>query len=125
VEFLPRFTVTNTTTNALTRIERARGFLEAAKLSEDWLRRMGDRVQQTDLRSVVSALVQADELGVSIGAMLRIQSDQMRGRRFQRAEKTANEAPVKLLFPLVAFIFPCVFIVLLGPVILEFMKQGF
>ena len=69
--------------------------------------------------------MQADELGVSIGSILRIQADQMRTRRFQRAEKKANEAPVKMLFPLVAFIFPAVFIVLLGPVIVQFLQQGF
>jgi tight adherence protein C len=49
----------------------------------------------------------------------------MRTRRFQRAEKMANEAPVKLLFPLVCFIFPSVFLVLLGPIFLEMMKSGF
>jgi tight adherence protein C len=55
---------------------------------------------------VVSSLVQADELGVSLGAILRIQADQMRMRRFQRAEKLAQEAPVKLLFPADRLHFP-------------------
>ena len=72
------------------------------------------------LCSVVSALVQADELGVSIGFILRIQADQMRQRRFERAEKLANEAPVKMLFPLIACIFPTVFIVLFGPIVFQF-----
>ncbi len=85
------------------------------KTRKEALRDMAERVNQDDMTAVVSALVQADELGVSIGAMLRIQAEQMRTRRFQRAEKRANEAPVKMLFPLVAFIFPAVFLVLLGP----------
>jgi len=78
---------------------------------------MAERVGQGDLRSVVHALVQADELGVSIGSILRIQSDQLRSRRFERAEKLANEAPVKMLGPLLLFIFPAVFLVLLGPIV--------
>ncbi len=98
--------------------------VQLGKTRREALRSMAARVNQPDVNSVVNALVQADELGVSIGAILRIQSDQMRSRRFQRAEKLANEAPVKMLFPLVAFIFPAVFIVLLGPVILEFIRQG-
>lgn len=95
------------------------------KTRKEALKSMAERVNQTDLTSVVDALVQADELGVSIGAMLRIQADQMRTRRFQRAEKRANEAPVKMLFPLMAFIFPAVFIVLLGPVLLDLIRNGF
>lgn len=87
------------------------------------LRAMSNRVNLTDLRSVVNALVQADALGVSIGAILRIQSDQIRQRRFERAEKLANEAPVKLLGPLMIFIFPAVFLVLLAPVLLQLMRQ--
>ena len=60
---------------------------------------------------------------MGISAILRIQADQMRQRRFERAEKQANEAPVKMLFPLVAFIFPAVFLVLLGPIILQILRQ--
>ena len=82
----------------------------------DALRSMSARVGLSDLRSVVSALVQADELGVSLGSILRIQSAQVRARRFERAERLANEAPVKLLAPLMLFIFPAVFLILLGPV---------
>lgn len=81
------------------------------------LRNMSQRVDLADLRSVTYALIQADELGVSIGAILRIQSDQLRQRRFDRAEKLAHEAPVKMLAPLMLFIFPAVFIVLLGPIL--------
>ncbi|MEI8350976.1 MAG: type II secretion system F family protein [bacterium] len=87
------------------------------------LKDMSDRVDQPDLRSVINALVQADELGVGIASILRIQADQMRQRRFERAEKMANEAPVKMLFPLVTFIFPAVFLVLLGPIILQIVRS--
>ncbi len=89
------------------------------------LRNMADRVRQGDLKSVAYALIQADELGVSIGSILRIQSDQMRQRRFDRAEKLAAEAPVKMLGPLMLCIFPAVFVILLGPVLLEAMKGLF
>ena len=83
------------------------------------LRNMAERVRQPDLKGVAHALIQADELGVSIGAILRIQSDQLRNRRFERAEKLANEAPVKMLGPLMLCIFPAVFIILLGPVLMQ------
>ena len=86
------------------------------------LKNMSDRVRQPDLKSVAYALIQADELGVSIGSILRIQSDQLRQRRFDRAEKLANEAPTKMLGPLILFIFPAVFIILLGPVLANAMK---
>jgi tight adherence protein C len=86
------------------------------------LKRMSERVNQPDLRSVANALIQADELGVSIGAILRIQSEQLRSRRFDRAEKLANEAPTKMLGPLMFCIFPAVFIILLGPMLSQAMK---
>ena len=89
------------------------------------LRNMAQRVDLADLRSVAHALIQADELGVSIGAILRIQSDQMRARRFDRAEKLANEAPVKMLGPLMLFIFPAVFIILLGPILRQTLEHLF
>ena len=99
--------------------------VQLGKTRKEALRSLGARVNQIDVTSVVHALVQADELGVSIGSILRIQANQLRIRRFQRAEKAANEAPVKMLIPLSAFIFPAVFIILLGPVILQFMQDGF
>ena len=77
------------------------------------------RVQQPELTSVLNSIIQADELGVSIGQILRIQGDQLRAKRFQRAEKLANEAPVKILFPIVVFIFPAVLLLLMGPILLQ------
>lgn len=97
--------------------------IQLGKTRREALKTMSDRVMHPDLRSVTGALIQADEMGVSIGSMLRIQADQIRTRRFQRAETMAHEAPVKMLFPLIAFIFPAVFLVLLGPVFLEMARQ--
>lgn len=99
--------------------------VQIGKTRRDALKNMATRVMHPDLNGVIHALVQADELGVSIGSILRIQADQMRQKRFMRAEKLAQEAPVKMLFPLIFFIFPAVFIVLLGPVLLEISKSGF
>ena len=99
--------------------------IQLGKTRRNALRDLSLRVNLQELRSVVNALVQADELGVSIGSILRIQSDQMRQRRFERAEKLANEAPVKMLFPLMMFIFPAVFLILLGPIITRKIQQGF
>ncbi|MBO7298299.1 MAG: type II secretion system F family protein [Kiritimatiellae bacterium] len=87
------------------------------------LKAMSDRVDLPDMRALVNALVQADELGVAVGSILRIQSDQIRVRRFERAEKLANEAPTKLLGPLMVFIFPAVFIILLGPLFYKLAAQ--
>ena len=87
------------------------------------LRNMADRVRQPDLKAVAFALIQADELGVPIGPILRIQSEQLRARRFDRAERLANEAPVKMLGPLLLCIFPAVLIVLLTPIIFEAAKN--
>ena len=87
------------------------------------LRNMAERVRQPDLKAVSFALIQADELGVPIGPILRIQSEQLRARRFDRAERLASEAPVKMLGPLLLCIFPAVLIVLLAPILLEAVKN--
>ena len=97
--------------------------IQLGKTRRTALKDMAERVDQPDLRSVINALVQSDELGVGIATILRIQADQMRQRRFAAAEKMANEAPVKMLFPLIAFIFPAVFVILLGPIILQILRQ--
>ena len=99
--------------------------IQLGKTRAQALADLSERVNLSDLRSVVNSLIQADELGVSIGSILRIQADQMRQRRFERAEKLANEAPVKMLFPLMVFIFPAVFLILLGPIINRLLQEGF
>jgi tight adherence protein C len=95
--------------------------LKMGKTREEALKAMIARVDLPALSNFVMALIQADKMGTSLGKVLRIQSTQMRIDRTQRAEKLANEAPVKMLFPLVACIFPTVFMVLFGPIVFAFM----
>jgi len=85
------------------------------RLRRDALTDMGERTGVEDLISFIMAVVQAEQLGVGIAQVLRIQSEQMRTRRRQRAEKAAHEAPIKMMFPLVFFIFPAFLVVILGP----------
>ena len=94
------------------------------KLRREALRDMADRMDVSDVSSFVAAIIQADQLGVSIAKVLRIQSEQMRIRRRQRAEEKAHQAPVKMLFPMVFLIFPALLVVLLGPAILVVMGSG-
>ncbi|SEA03695.1 type II secretion system F family protein [Paraburkholderia sartisoli] len=90
----------------------------------DALRRMDERLQVREVTNFVSSVVQSERMGGSIATTLRFQSEQRRTERFQRAEKQAMEAPVKLIFPLVVFIFPVTFIVLGFPIVMKFMQEG-
>ncbi len=90
--------------------------LKLGKTREEALKNLAARVELSSLTSFVAALVQADKMGTPLGKVLRILSTQMRIERTQRAEKLANEAPVKLLFPLIGCIFPTIFIMLFGPI---------
>jgi tight adherence protein C len=87
----------------------------------DALRGLGRRTDLEDMRSFTAALVQAEQLGVSLAQVLRVQSDQMRHRRRQRAQERAMKVPIKMLFPLVIFILPTIFIVLFAPVAVHLM----
>ncbi|MCA9990992.1 MAG: type II secretion system F family protein [Ardenticatenaceae bacterium] len=89
--------------------------MQLGKTRRQALRDMTGRMDVPDVANFVASILQADQLGVSVGKVLRIQSEQMRIRRRQRAEEKAQQAPVKMLFPLVFLIFPSMFIVLLGP----------
>lgn len=95
--------------------------IRLGKTRREALRDMSDRMDVSDMTSFIAAVIQSEQLGVSMAKVLRIQSDQMRVRRRQRAEEKARQAPVKMLFPLVFLIFPSIFIVLLGPAVLQLM----
>lgn len=88
------------------------------------LQRMSERLEIQEVTSFVNAVVQAEKMGSSLAGVLRIQAEQRRSERFQRAEKKAMEAPVKLIGPLVIFIFPTTFMVLAFPIIMKFLRQG-
>jgi tight adherence protein C len=90
--------------------------LKLGKTREEALRTLSQRVDLPALSSLVHALIQADKMGTSLGKVLRILGTQMRLERTQRAEKLANEAPIKLLIPLIGFIFPTIFLMLFGPI---------
>jgi tight adherence protein C len=96
--------------------------IQLGKVRRDALRDMADRIDLADLTSFVAAVVQSEQLGVSMSKILRIQADQMRMRRRQLAEEKAHQAPVKMLLPMVGFIFPSIFIVLMTPAVLRIMQ---
>jgi tight adherence protein C len=98
--------------------------LKLGKTREEALRNLAARVGVPTITSFVHALVQADRMGTPLGKVLRILSSQMRAERTQRAEKLANEAPVKLLFPLICFIFPTLFLMLFGPIAYQMVFGG-
>jgi tight adherence protein C len=98
--------------------------IKLGKTREEALKLMAERVGLASLTSFCNALIQADRMGTSLGKILRIQSTQLRVERTHRAEKLANEAPVKMLFPLIACIFPTVFMVLFGPIIFQAITGG-
>ncbi len=80
---------------------------------------MAERIDVPDITTFVNSIVQAETLGTSVGQVLRVQAKQMRMKRRQRAEQMARQAPVKMVFPLVLFLMPSLFIVTIGPVILN------
>ena len=104
--------------NALTReLGRMLSEMRMGSSRRDAMREVAARVNVEDLNTFISAVVQADQLGVSISQVLRMQSKQMRLRRRQRAEEQAHKAPLKMLFPMIFLIFPSIYIVILGPAV--------
>jgi len=88
---------------------------------EEALRNLAERTGVDDLRSLVAMLIQTDKFGTSIARAIRVFSDSLRTKRRQRAEQAAQKAAVKLLFPLACFLFPTLFIAILGPALLQLM----
>ena len=91
--------------------------IRLGKSRREALQQLGQRTNAEDIATFVTSLVQADQLGVSIARVLRVQSAQMRIKRRQRAEEAAHKAPIKMLFPLAFLIFPSMFIIILGPAV--------
>jgi tight adherence protein C len=89
--------------------------IQLGKQRREALRDMANRMDVPDVTSFTAAIIQADQLGVSMSNILRVQSDQMRVKRRQRAQEKAHQAPVKMMIPMVLLIFPSIWIVLLGP----------
>jgi tight adherence protein C len=98
--------------------------VRAGRPRVDALRALADRMDEASITNLVSTLIQAENMGMNLGPILRAQSEQRRAERFARAEKLAMEAPVKMLFPLIAFIFPCTFVVIGFPIAMKFIHMG-
>jgi len=97
--------------------------IKLGKARVEALRDLSRRVDMPELSSVVSALIQTDELGGNLGPILRAQAHQLRIERSNYAEKQAMKAPVKILFPLIFFIFPTVLIMIAGPIALKLLAK--
>ena len=91
--------------------------IRAGTPREEALRNMGERTNVADLRQLIAMLIQTDRFGTSIAQALRVQADNLRTARRQRAEEAAAKTTIKMLFPLVLFIFPAMFVVILGPAV--------
>ena len=99
--------------------------LQVGKTRSDVLHELGDRSGVDDLRQLAAILIQADKFGSSVAQALRVQSESMRTRRRQLAEEKAAKTAVKLIFPLVIFIFPGIFVILVGPAAITMIRQMF
>ncbi len=98
--------------------------IQLGKLRRDALKDMSDRLGIPEMTSFVAAIIQSEQLGVSLAKVLRIQSDQMRIKRRQHAEEEAHKAPIKMIIPLALLIFPSILIIILTPAALQIMGSG-
>lgn len=105
-------------------LERVLRDVRAGRTRADALRAMAERLELAAIGSWVAALVSAERHGSGLGPILRAQAEQRREERFQRAEKLAMRAPVKMLFPLLVFVFPCTFVLLAFPVVVRLFEEG-
>ncbi|MBW2488945.1 MAG: type II secretion system F family protein [Deltaproteobacteria bacterium] len=97
--------------------------LRAGKQRQDALKNLAERTDLEEVNNLVTLLIQADKFGTNIANTLRVYSDSFRTERFQRAEEMAAKMPVKLIFPLILFIFPALFIVIIGPAIISIYRN--
>lgn len=110
--------VTTKWNNTLTHeFERYLAEMRVGKPRREALRDLSTRLDVPDVTSFIAAVIQADQLGASITKTLQIQSEQMRMRRRQRAEKLAHEAPIKMLIPMALFMLPVIYVVIFGPMV--------
>jgi tight adherence protein C len=86
------------------------------------LRNLAERTEVEDIESLVATLIQTERFGTSVGRALRVQASTLRQKRRQRAEEAAAKTTIKLIFPLVLFIFPALFVVILGPAVIEVIR---
>jgi tight adherence protein C len=105
-------------------LEHVLSDVRAGRTRAEALRALAERIDLPAIASWVAALVSAERQGSSLGPILRAQAEQRRQERFQLAEKLAMRAPVKMLFPLLVFIFPCTFVLLLFPVAVRLLEEG-
>lgn len=98
--------------------------VQLGKVRREALKDMADRLGIAEMTSFVAAIIQSEQLGVSMAKVLRIQSDQMRLKRRQRAEEEAHKAPIKMLIPMALLIFPSIMIIILTPAVISIMGSG-
>ncbi len=98
--------------------------VELGKSRIEALKAMADRIQLDEFRSLVTSVVQSSEMGASISSTLKIQAEEIRRRRFQRAERQAARAPSLMLIPTALFILPAVFIIIVTPIVIRAMESG-
>ena len=96
--------------------------IRAGTARDEALRNLGERTGLEDMKSLVAMLIQTDRFGTSIAQALRVQADTLRTKRRQRAEEAAAKTTIKLVFPLVLFIFPAMFVVILGPALIQIIQ---
>lgn len=96
--------------------------IQMGRSRRDALIDLADRTGVEELRSLVNSVIQAESMGISIASVIRVQTGVIRTRRKQRAEEQAFKAPIKMVFPLVFFIFPCIMIVIGGPAVIQMMN---
>ena len=97
--------------------------VQLGKVRREALKDMSDRLGIAEMTSFVAAIIQSEQLGVSMARVLRIQSDQMRVKRRQRAEEEAHKAPIKMIIPMALLIFPSIMIIILTPAALQIMNS--
>ncbi len=107
----------------LREMEKIERDMALGRTRQEALRDFAERISMSEINAFVLALIQADQLGASIGPVLRAQSDMARKRRWQMAEELVNKLPMKMLGPLVVFIFPASFVILFTPLLIQYLQE--